>query len=190
MRLDGTTQCLAVGGHWLAIVDTQSSGAAPVPPVTLELAAAMGEEAGIVMLESPPRPGRFRVRLHAPADRGGAVIAESEPFDVSPLETGCQGFEGVWETDFGVLRLAERGPDLSGTFRKSAQGQAGVVTGRRDGEVVRGRWRSEFGAGGFRLALVPGERRFTGTWSRFLDHTAGDGTWNGSCLDGDGQPVR
>ncbi len=135
---------------------------------------------------APLASGAYTVRTFAAPARGGGATG-SASFFVEPEPPVCQGFQGVWTTDFGDLHLAVRDGEARGTYRRSPSASPGYLFGTVEEGVLTGYWTSELGTGGTRLVLEPGGRAFKGSWAQTLDATRGTGIWNGSCRVGTGR---
>ena len=139
-----------------------------------------------ISLAAPTDPGRYVVRVFASPDRGGHLLSE-HGFTVQPLQPGCDGFTGLWDTSFGHLRLVDRDGRVTGSYRRGDNApRPGLVVGARKGsgtsQVFEGTWLSELGRGGTRLRLTDNGVSFRGTWGVTPSRTTGGGAWNGTCL--------
>lgn len=139
-----------------------------------------GPPSAEILFEAPSPAGAYRIEARAPAARGGAAIATA---DIATEELGatCDGYTGVWETDFGKLRMVDRAGAVTGTYRRTPDTRPGFLIGTRTERRLDGVWLSEIGGGGTRLVLAKDGRRFSGTWSHRLDKMAGTGRWTGTC---------
>jgi len=135
-----------------------------------------------VLLAAPNEPGHYMVRVFASPDRGGQVLSE-HPFAVGQLGPGCEGFTGIWDTQFGRLHMVDRDGILSGSYRRGAKALLpGLLFGERTGRTFQGTWLSELGRGGTKLRLLDGGTRFRGTWGARPGNQTNGGPWNGDCL--------
>ncbi len=174
VRVEGAeTACLREPGASLALIPQTAGGATP-PPVPLPSPGTS------VLVETPAVPGLYDLAVLAPPARGGAALTTTA-LDILASPETCSGFSGLWETDFGTLRLVEREGTVRGTYRRSAQAAPGFLTGSVSGRVLTGRWESELGAGGTRLVLGADGRTFRGSWSHVPGELGGTGPWNGRC---------
>jgi hypothetical protein len=135
-----------------------------------------------ILLAAPDEPGLYVVRVFASADRGGQVLSE-HAVTIVPLGPGCDGFTGMWDTQFGRLRMVERDGYITGSYRKSAEAVLpGLILGERSGRTLTGTWLSELGRGGTSLRLQADGTHFRGTWGVRPERATGGGAWNGECL--------
>ena len=141
-----------------------------------------GNATSEVLLAAPNNPGRYVVRVFASPDRGGQVLSE-HPFAVDQLGPGCEGFTGVWDTQFGRLHMVERDGLVSGSYRRNEKALLpGLLIGERAGRTFEGTWLSELGRGGTKLRLLESGIRFRGTWGARPGNATNGGPWNGDCL--------
>ncbi|MEQ9517830.1 MAG: hypothetical protein RLN89_00175 [Parvibaculum sp.] len=135
-----------------------------------------------ILLSAPTTPGRYAVRVFASADRGGGALRD-QVITVDAFPVGCDGFSGLWDTDFGRLYLTEREGEVTGSYRRNdTTPLPGLFVGKRRGSVVEGTWLSELGRGGAKMRLTDGGNRFVGSWGVTADRVDGGGQWNGACL--------
>ncbi len=180
----GENRCIAEEGAWLGLFpDTVQSGSSTEVGHEAILSVPLNGRASEdgAFLEAPDQAGNYEVRAFAPDARGGAELARA-PLSVWPGPTFCEGFDGIWDTDFGELHMFVRGNDVRGTYRRTAGLAPGFFSGERDGQVLVGNWNSEIGGGGARLVLAADGQSFRGTWSHRPGQYAGTGQWNGSCV--------
>lgn len=90
----------------------------------------------------------------------------------------CRGFNGIWTTDYGVVRFRTSGASATGDYSWSGMG---TITGSLSGGDLSGRWKDGTGDGTLSLKLSPGNRAFTGTWVRLSGTGNAGGSWNGTC---------
>lgn len=141
-----------------------------------------GNAASEILLAAPGEPGRYVVRVFASPERGGHILSE-HPLTVEALGRTCQGFTGLWETEFGRLHLVDRDGRVTGSYRRSPFApRPGLLIASRDGDVLKGIWLSELGRGGARLRLAVDGQSFNGTWGVKVDRISGGGRWTGRCL--------
>jgi hypothetical protein len=173
-----TNRCLSDRGSRLVLASDSPEGAA----VAIESHPLDPSDAAAWLFEAPGVAGRYRFVLQAPEMRGAGVFGQSAVFEVAAAPAGCDGFSGTWQTDFGILSVRVRDGAVRGSYRQSEEDRAGILEGRVEAGVVVGRWFSELGAGGTRLALSADGRSFTGTWSQVLERVSGAGKWEGRCI--------
>lgn len=141
-----------------------------------------GNAASEILLAAPGEPGRYVVRVFASPDRGGHVLSE-HTFHVDTFGPGCEGFTGLWDTEFGRLHLVDREGQVTGSYRRSEFAPSpGLLMGSREGNILKGMWLSELGRGGARLRLAQDGQSFNGTWGVKVDQVSGGGRWSGRCL--------
>jgi len=134
------------------------------------------------LIAAPEQVGVFEIRAFASPLRGGAELAR-ERIVVERAALGCDGFSGLWDTNFGDLRLYVRSGVARGTYGRSPDTPPGFLTGEVRGPVLYGDWESELGEGGARLVLAEEGGAFRGAWSHIPGRYTGTGAWNGSCID-------
>jgi len=186
----GANTCMAADGAWLGLFERgtpNGSGATITSQALARVALTRRIREGTAFLQAPYEAGDYEVRAYAPDERGGAEMARVD-LSVWPGPTSCEGFDGIWETDFGELRLFVRGNDVRGTYRKNTAREEdqdpGYFTGELQGNVLYGHWSSELAGGGARLVLMADGQRFRGTWGQRANQFAGTGLWNGRCVAG------
>lgn len=103
-----------------------------------------------------------------------AGLAQSAQAAPSP----CRGFDGVWTTNYGVMRFRTSGATAVGDYYWAG---TGAVTGRLAGGALTGRWKDGSGEGTISLRLAPRGQAFTGTWTRSSGAGNPGGVWNGTC---------
>ncbi|AWZ00008.1 hypothetical protein RHODOSMS8_00454 [Rhodobiaceae bacterium] len=146
--------------------------------------ALAGNAASEILLAAPGEAGRYVVRVFASPERGGHILSE-HPLSVEPLGASCQGFTGLWDTEFGRLHLVDREGRVTGSYRRSEFApRPGLLIASRERNVLNGIWLSELGRGGARLRLADDEQSFKGTWGVKVDRNSGGGRWTGRCLLG------
>ncbi len=146
--------------------------------------ALAGNTASEILLAAPGEPGRYVVRVFAAPERGGHILSE-HPLTVEGFGSACDGFTGLWETEFGRLHMVEREGRVTGSYRRSEFApRPGLLIASRDTNVLKGIWLSELGRGGAHLRLSEDEQSFTGTWGVKVDQVSGGGRWTGRCLLG------
>jgi len=146
--------------------------------------ALAGNAASEILLAAPGEPGRYVVRVFASPERGGHILSE-HLLSVETLGSSCQGFTGLWDTEFGRLHLVDRQGRVTGSYRRSEFApRPGLLIASRDRNTLNGIWLSELGRGGARLRLAEDGQSFNGTWGVKVDRISGGGRWTGRCLLG------
>ncbi len=146
--------------------------------------ALAGAATSEILLAAPDEPGRYVVRVFASPDRGGHILRE-HPVTIEGFGPRCEGFTGLWETEFGRLHLVDREGRVTGSYRRSEFApRPGLLVASREGRTLNGTWLSELGRGGARLRLSPEGQNFTGTWGVKVNKVTGGGRWTGKCLLG------
>lgn len=146
--------------------------------------ALAGNAVSELLLAAPGAPGRYVVRVFASPERGGHILSE-HPLSVEGFGARCEGFTGLWDTEFGRLHLVERGGRVTGSYRRTEFApRPGLLVASREQNVLNGIWLSELGRGGARLRLAQDGQSFKGTWGVKVDQTSGGGRWTGRCLLG------
>jgi len=89
-------------------------------------------------------------------------------------------FTGLWDTEWGKIRLAQGVTEANGTYEYGG----GLLEGVVENKTFRFRWTNrltgETGMGQFKLATYG--KTFEGTWGVGTSYSGG-GTWNGSRLE-------
>lgn len=146
--------------------------------------ALAGNATSEILLAAPGEPGRYVVRVFASPERGGHILSE-HPLSVEALGPSCEGFTGLWDTEFGRLYLVDRDGRVTGSYRRSEFApRPGLLIASRDRNLLNGIWLSELGRGGARLRLAEDGQSFRGTWGVKVDRISGGGRWTGRCLLG------
>jgi len=146
--------------------------------------ALAGNAVSEILLAAPGEPGRYVVRVFASPERGGHILSE-HPLSVEALGPSCEGFTGLWDTEFGRLHLVDRDGRVTGSYRRSEFApRPGLLIASRDRNLLNGIWLSELGRGGARLRLAEDGQSFRGTWGVKVDRISGGGRWTGRCLLG------
>lgn len=169
-------RCIAEPGARLAIFRQDQE---EEPVMERETTSLSGE--GGALIAAPAAPGLYEVRAFASAVRGGGELAR-ESFAVTPGPRSCAGFTGLWDTNFGELRLYVRDGEARGTYRRLSNVPPGFLTGEVRGPVLYGEWLSELGEGGARLVIDDDGDAFSGGWSHIPGEYTGTGQWAGDCL--------
>jgi hypothetical protein len=94
----------------------------------------------------------------------------------------CQGFQGVWSSDFGGIQMSLSGQFARGTYTQPG----GNIEGTVNGTVLDGRWIQRDRQGQLRFVLAADGRSFQGTWREA--NGSGGGAWNGRCAGPAGPP--
>ncbi len=177
VQLDiSATACMAEPGALLAIVDAANPGA---PRFSASLVARPQQD---VLLEAPQELGPYEVVARAPLARGGGTLAATSIEVNAARPDNCEGFTGVWLTDFGELVMYQHGNAVRGTYRRFEDVRPGFLVGEAEDGTLRGDWESELGAGSVRLQLAADGMRFSGSWTHALGVSSGSGRWSGACI--------
>ena len=126
--------------------------------------------------------GNFQIAMTGP--QAGATFTLEVSIAATRNSAGfkpstCGDFSGVYQTDYGPLRLTRTGNQVRGSYR-SEQGGNSTVAGTVQGSVLSGTWIEPDGKGTFRFELNSDGRGFTGSFKNQGDrNVAGD--WNGHC---------
>lgn len=122
--------------------------------------ALAGNAVSEILLAAPGEPGRYVVRVFASPERGGHILSE-HPLSVEALGPSCEGFTGLWDTEFGRLHLVDRDGRVTGSYRRSEFApRPGLLIASRDRNLLNGIWLSELGRGGARLRLAEDGQSF------------------------------
>jgi len=93
----------------------------------------------------------------------------------APLPTGAT-YEGLWDTNWGQMRLAQRGSHVHGTYKGFRNGS---VSGDVDGNLFIFRWTQlesrQWGRG--YLQMSPDGARMAGSWGYRKDYGNGGKWW-------------
>jgi len=174
---DTGNRCIAEPGARLGMFSAGDSD----EPIEMRDVRATGDHTE-ALIAAPEQAGVFEIRAFASPLRGGAELAR-ERIIVERPPLGCDGFSGLWDTNFGELRLYVRNGIARGTYGRSPDTPPGFLTGEVRGPVLYGDWSSELGDGGARLVLADESGAFRGAWSHIPGRYTGTGAWNGSCVD-------
>ncbi len=114
--------------------------------------------------------GWFELRRH------GAFAGEYMAEGADQLESwrGVRGFDGLWDTSFGRMRLHDHGDRIEGTY--NGAGRA-TITGRREGDRFAFRYQEPKVAGEGWFELDGDMTAFAGQWR--ADGAAEWGDWTG-----------
>jgi hypothetical protein len=96
----------------------------------------------------------------------------------------CLGtFGGEWETNLGRMTISRI--DAFGGFRGTYAKNEGSFTGTRTGDTLSGEWKDSTGSGSLYLSIrpLPGEKSFTGSWTRTTGSGPKTGQWEGRCVE-------
>ena len=140
-------------------------------------------------------PGANRLLGKSTTDGGGEIVnfsavrAElltSRPSrDIAPGESSRSGdgVTGSWETSLGDFTLRQEGELLTGLFDWDGGGR---ITGRRDGNELRGEWygRDGISSGRWHARLREQRRTLEGTW---MQASGGAQRWTAQRLDEDAE---
>ena len=171
-----SNRCIAEPGARIALFRAGSAGGA----LETRNVRAFDESFG-ALIAAPEIPGTYEVRALAASERGEGELAR-HVISVDPAPSACEGFSGLWQTNFGELRLYVRDGAVRGTYRRSPDVDPGFLTGEVRGPVFYGEWESELGDGGARLVLADDGASFSGAWSHIPGRYTGTGRWTGQCL--------
>lgn len=171
-----SNRCIAEPGARLGMFDPDGSDRA----LELRDVRASGDSSE-ALIAAPERSGVYEIRAFAAPSRGGGELARDRVVIEQPPD-GCDGFEGLWDTNFGELRIYVRDGIARGTYGRTAAGAPGFLTGEVRGPVLYGDWDSELGEGGARLVLEDGGASFRGSWSHVPGRYSGTGRWTGTCV--------
>ncbi len=170
-----TSACMTEPGALLAI---RGIGSPEANLFEAQLSSSRQQE---ILLEAPQAVGSYEVVAVAPLARGSAVLPLATIEVTTPRPETCDGFTGVWETEFGELVLYQQGGAARGTYRRFEDVRPGFLFGDVREGVLRGNWQSELGSGSVRLRLAGDGRSFSGSWQHVRGIMAGSGRWSGSC---------
>ncbi len=107
-----------------------------------------------------------------------AAPARPVPARAPAVAAACSGgFEGVWRTEYGPLRLHVSGGRATGSYDNAD----GVVEGTVTGKVLEGTWRDYSGHGTMRFELTS-SRSMSGSWARLAGPGGKSGAWDGECV--------
>lgn len=132
--------------------------------------------------------GRLVFHYQEPAARGEGwfVLARAGKFEGQWRQEGDprwaawigeRGFDGIWDSSFGLLRLVQEGDHVIGSY----EGLGGAtVEGRVDGEQLTFRYQEPNAAGEGEFTLAADGRAFEGQWHE--DGAAGWQPWVGRRL--------
>lgn len=170
-------RCIAEPGARLGMFPAGDSD----EPIEMRDVRASGDHTE-ALIAAPEQIGVFEIRAFASPQRGGAELAR-ERIVVERAPLGCNAFSGLWDTNFGELRLYVRNGVARGTYGRLPDAPPGFLTGEVRGPVLYGDWSSELGDGGARLVLNDEGGAFRGSWSHIPGRYTGTGAWNGECVD-------
>jgi hypothetical protein len=112
--------------------------------------------------------------------RGGlSVLALASALWLAAPALGASTWTGTWNTDYGTMRLTQRGGSVTGTYDWPVR--PGKLAGTASGSVLTGTWTEDppsTGTGPFEFVMSSDGLRFTGTWSDVVG--GGGGTWSGT----------
>jgi|GEM_PF-1657481 len=171
-----TNRCIAEPGARIALYRAGTAGDAQES----RSVRAFDDRFG-ALVAAPEDPGTYEVRALAAPQSGEGELAR-RVVSIDPAPSSCEGFSGLWQTNFGELRLYVRDGVVRGTYRRSPDVDPGFLTGEVRGPVFYGEWESELGDGGARLVLADDGASFSGAWSHIPGRYTGTGRWSGQCL--------
>ncbi|MGE9266827.1 MAG: hypothetical protein ACQKBY_01925 [Verrucomicrobiales bacterium] len=104
------------------------------------------------------------------------------------LSAAEQGFAGLWDTNWGRLKIVEKDGKLVGAYKGKFEGE---IAGKVKEKAFHYQWRQpngEWGSGVFRLSKDGQELK--GTWGSAKSETNG-GVWTGRRMkEGEGDEVK
>ena len=136
--------------------------------------------------------GDYTISVHAP--RAGQTYTLELTIPPAERRAGassraaaapCGDFSGVYQTQYGPLRLTRSGDQVRGVY-SSDEGKDSIINGTVRGNVLSGRWMEPGRKGTFRFTLDPDGRSFTGSFAFDGDRNEA-GEWGGHCRDGGDQ---
>ena len=133
------------------------------------LDSASGAGDFLIVVEAPRAGVTFTLEVAIPPT--GRASSSSSRAAVAP----CGDFSGVYQTDYGPLRLTRTGDQVRGSY--SDDGKEGTVTGTVRGNVLSGRWSDPGRKGSFKFRLDPDGHSFTGSFTN--DGSSERSDWNG-----------
>lgn len=178
-------RCLANGGH-VALVPLDEAEGRPAISVnqladTVEQAEVSGEPESRLLFRAPPE-GRYTAAIYAGAAEGGALLAATPLRVAKPEPHQCEGWTGVWRTEFGRLVTIQHDDEtVTGSYGRAPGVQPGFLFGRIRNTQLHGVWVSEISSGGARLTLED-DGVFRGSWGLSPDQTTNGGRWSGVCI--------
>jgi len=181
----GNNRCLASGGH-VALLRADEATGAPASSLdqledAVEKVPVAGQEQAKLLLRAP-HDGTYNAAVYAGAAEGGALLAAIPLRVTGPEPAWCEGWTGVWQTEFGrLVTIEHENGDVSGTYGRTPDVPPGFVFGRLSGTRLDGVWISEISSGGTRLRLQD-EGVFRGSWGLAKGQVANGGKWSGICI--------
>lgn len=178
-------RCLAEGGH-VALVPLDEADGAVAASVdllagTVEQAEVSSDPESRLLFRAPPE-GLYTAAVYAGAAEGGALLAAIPLRVTKPEPHQCEGWTGVWRTEFGRLVTVQHDDEsVTGSYGRVPGVQPGFLFGRIRNTQLRGVWVSEISSGGARLTLE-GEGVFRGSWGLSPDQITNGGGWSGVCI--------
>jgi hypothetical protein len=131
--------------------------------------------------------GDYTISVHAPR-AGQTFMLEVEVTSIMRANSSsratvapCGDFSGLYQTDYGPLRLTRTRDQVRGTYTRGSERDS-TVTGTVRGNVLNGRWTEPDGKGNFRFTLAPDGRSFKGRFGLGVD-SKDAGEWDGHCGD-------
>ncbi|MEO0961939.1 MAG: hypothetical protein AAFY01_05885 [Pseudomonadota bacterium] len=178
-------RCLANGGHVALVPLDEADGAMAV---SVDLLAETVEQAEVSndpksrLLFRAPAEGLYTAAVYAGAAEGGALLAATPLRVTEPEPHRCEGWTGVWQTEFGRLVTVQHDDEtVTGSYGRVPDVQPGFLFGRTRNTQLRGVWVSEISSGGARLTLE-GDGVFRGSWGLSPDQITNGGRWSGVCI--------
>lgn len=178
-------RCLANGGHVALVPLDEADGAGAISvdllADTVEQADVSGDPKSRLLFRAPPE-GSYTAAVYAGAAEGGALLAATPLRVTKPEPHRCDGWTGVWRTEFGRLVTVQHDDEtVTGSYGRVPGVQPGFLFGRIRNTQLRGVWVSEISSGGARLTLE-GDGVFRGSWGLSPDQTTNGGRWSGVCI--------
>ncbi|MDX6385334.1 MAG: hypothetical protein QOK48_2907 [Blastocatellia bacterium] len=130
--------------------------------------------------------GDYTISVHAPR-AGQTFMLEVEVTSIMRANSSsratvapCGDFSGLYQTDYGPLRLTRTGDQVRGTYTTDSDKDSSI-SGTVRGNVLSGRWKEPSGKGTLRFTLASNGRSFKGSFAP--DGESASGEWDGHCGD-------
>lgn len=154
-------------GRWFT-----TYGPMPLEQLGARVVGTYGYAGGEGRIEGRVHGSRLRFVYEEPGERGtgefrrlrgGRFVGSyrAEGASASRRWEGHRGWDGLWESDFGRIRLTQDGAQVSGTY--AGPGGASLA-GRANGDVFTFRYRERNATGEGRFRLAAEGDRFEGEW--------------------------
>lgn len=178
-------RCLANGGHVALVPLDEANGAIAISvdllAGTVEQAEVSNDPRSRLLFRAPPE-GLYTAAVYAGAAEGGALLAATPLRVIEPEPQYCDGWTGVWRTEFGRLVTVQHDDEtVTGSYSRVPGVQPGFLFGRVRNTQLHGVWVSEISSGGARLTLE-GDGVFRGSWGLSPDQMTNGGRWSGVCI--------